>query len=338
MTRKLTKLAIVMLLLTVMAAALTVTMGGTVFAEQGETVYLGGTPIGISAKSDELIVSEIINVTSTEGSYSPAYQSGIVKGDIIAMVNNVRVTDINTFNEVIQSSDNGVVITVRRQNIMTDIIVKPAFDLAHNSKKIGLLLKNEIAGIGTLTFVTKNNRYGALGHMITDSFGYGEIYTNGNIYDCTVTGFNPASEDAAGELRGSIDYNNEAGTIDNNIFSGIFGNSDLSTENMREIQLGRREEVVNGKAQILTTINGKEPKLYDIEIIKAVKQSQPADKSMVIRITDKELKRTTGGILQGMSGSPIIQKGKLVGAVTHVFTSDSTKGYGIYVDWMLPNA
>lgn len=338
MTRKLTKLAIVMLLLTVMAAALAVTMGGTVFAEQAETVYLGGTPIGISAKSDELIVSEIINVTTSEGSYSPAYQSGIVKGDIIAMVNNVRVTDINTFNEAIQSADNEVVITVRRQNTLTDIIVKPAFDLAQNSKKIGLLLKNEIAGIGTLTFVTKNNRYGALGHLITDSFGYGEIYTGGNIYDCTVTGFNPASEDAPGELRGSIDYNKVAGTINKNIFCGIFGYSDLTTENLHEINLGRREEVVNGKAQILTTIDGKEPKLYDIEIIKAVKQTQPADKSMVIRITDKELKKTTGGILQGMSGSPIIQKGKLIGAVTHVFTSDSTKGYGIYVDWMLPNA
>lgn len=340
MAKRLIKPATFFVLLAVITAVFALSSGGAAFAAaaDGESVYLGGSPLGISAKSDYLIVSEIVNVTTSDGSYSPALQSGIVKGDVIVMVDNKRVADAREFNEAVCAAGDSLVLSVRRGDTISDFVIKPAFDIAQNARKVGLLVKNELNGMGTLTFVSKSGRYGALGHMITDGFGYGDIYSNGSVYGCTVTGFNPATEDKPGELRGSIDYKGTEGSIDRNLFCGIFGNFTADTTNMEEIRLADRREVKSGKAQILTTIDGKEPKLYDIEIIKAVKQETPADKSMVLRVTDRELKKTTGGILQGMSGSPIIQNGKLVGAVTHVFTSDSAKGYGIYVDWMLPNA
>lgn len=305
---------------------------------ENDTVYLGGTPLGIEAVSENFIVTEIVNVTTTEGCFSPALQSGILKGDILELLNGKRIKDIPQFNAEIQNADEDVTITVRRGDILTDFKVKPAYDIAQNMKKVGLMLKNEIAGIGTLTFISKDNRYGALGHMILDSFGYGGIYSNGYVYNCTIGGFHRAEGNTPGGLRGKIDYTAKIGTIDKNVFCGIYGEINTNSQALTEIEVGLRDTVKSGKAQIYTTIEGDMPKFYDIEIIKAVKQNSPSDKGMVIRIVDKELKNTTGGILQGMSGSPIIQNGKLIGAVTHVFTADSTKGYGIYIDWMLPNA
>lgn len=300
-----------------------------------DVVYLGGMPIGISAISENLIVSEIVNVVSNDGSYSPAYQSGVLKGDMILSVNGVEVRDLASFNEAVGNDGKAISIKVQRNADTLSFVVQPVMDLTQNSFKIGLLLKNELSGIGTMTFITKNNKYGALGHMIFDEYGYGGVYSSGYIYGCNITGYNVATEKQPGELRGTIDYVEHAGTICENAFCGLYGEFNFDKSNLQTIEVGHRNEVKNGKAHIYTTIEGNTPKLYEIEIIKAVSQDEPAEKGMVIRITDKELKKKTGGILQGMSGSPIIQNGKLIGAVTHVFTTDSTKGYGIYVDWML---
>lgn len=345
MLKRFSRHAVILALILTLAVAITGTLfiGGENFsaayaANEDNKVFLGGIPIGINAKSEQLIVSEIFNVTTKDGSYSPALQSGILKGDIIMGVNAKKISDISEFNDIVNKAESEVILTVKRGENLFDVIVNPAFDIAQNAKKIGLLVKNEINGIGTLTFMNKNNYYGALGHMIMDGFGNGGIYSSGTVYKCSVTGFQRATENEAGELRGRIDYSASVGTINKNIFCGIYGEINENALNLPEIELGRRDTVKSGKAQIYTTINGELPQFYDIEIIKAIKQKEPSDKGLVIRVTDKELKKTTGGILQGMSGSPIIQNGKLVGAVTHVFTTDSTKGYGIYIDWMLPNA
>ena len=298
------------------------------------TVYIGGEPIGISAQSEYFIVSELINVNTHEGSYSPAKRSGIVKGDIVYSLNGKRVTDIVEFNDEIQKSEKAVII-VKRGNNFINCEVKPVFDAVQNAYKVGMLLKNNITGIGTMTFVTKDGYFAALGHAICDEFGHSAAYNGGNIYACEVTGYNKTEVNRPGELRGNVDFNMVTGGINKNCIAGIYGKTIGNNYNTTEIQVASKDEVVAGKAEILTTIDGKEPKFYEIEIIKAVNQNSLADKSMVIRVTDKELKESTGGILQGMSGSPIIQNGKLVGAVTHVFISDSTKGYGIYAEWML---
>lgn len=302
-------------------------------AEEGNTVYLGGFPVGIASYSDNFIVSEIINVTTTEGSFSPALKAGLSKGDIILFVNGEKITDINTFNDIVSSSEK-VVVTVRRGDTVSDYTIVPVLDVTQNRKKLGLQIKNVLSGIGTMTFIGKNGRYAALGHMISDEFGNNSIYNKGNIFSCEIIGFKVADEEGPGALRGNVDFKSVIGEIDVNSFKGLYGKYLGNTEGLEEIEVGKATDVKPGKAYIYTTISGKTPKYYEIDIVKTFKQDVPAEKSMVIRVVDKELKQETGGILQGMSGSPIVQDGKLVGAVTHVFNSDSTKGYGIYAEWM----
>lgn len=306
-----------------------------------EEVYLGGTPIGIIANSEGLLVSEIVNVTSSEGSYSPSLKAGVEKGDVIVAVNGEKINDVARLNDVIQKSEGTVILTLQRGNDRITVSVSPMFDLTQNAKKIGIAVKNNIAGIGTLTFVKTGGDYGALGHQITDAFGNGAPYGTGKVFFCDITGYKRPTGDAPGELLGKINLDaNSVGTIDKNKFCGIFGT--INEENyysaLEKIKVGGKNAVHPGKAYIVTTINESLPQKYEIEIVKASNQSKPSEKSMVLRITDEKLLSSTHGILQGMSGSPIIQDGKLIGAVTHVFTNDSTMGYGIYIDWMINEA
>ena len=142
----------------------------------------------------------------------------------------------------------------------------------------------------------------------------------------------------AGELKGYFERKEQIGAIDKNNDYGIFGYiNDFNYKKYPLIEVGSKEDVTSGKAYIYTSIKGSVPKRYEIEIIKNINQSSPNQKGLVIRVTDKELLGTTGGIVQGMSGSPIVQNSKLVGAVTHVFINDPTRGYGIYIDWMINN-
>ena len=305
--------------------------------DQNQTVYLGGAPIGIIANSQGLIVSEITNITGETGSFSPALNAGFKQGDLIVAVNGERIFNIERLNEIIQNSQKILTFTVIRDGQALILQVQPTHDIVHNNKRIGLILKNNIAGIGTLTFIKENGRYGALGHRIADAYGNDGIYNNGKIFMCTISGFKRATQQLPGELLGKIDLNNPPiGTLEKNLFCGIFGTMEKNdySEN-KKIEVGSKDSIVPGKAYIYTTINEESPKKYEIEIIKAEKQEKPSEKSMVIRVTDKKLLASTGGILQGMSGSPIIQNDKLVGAVTHVFTNDSKTGYGIYIDWMI---
>lgn len=303
-----------------------------------EEVLIGGNPIGIIADTDGLLVTEFVNITTPDGAYSPAMKGGLRKGDIIIAINGEKVTDILRLNEIVQLTDLPLTFTVLRNNNEIIIPVKPANDLVTNAKKLGLMVKNNIAGIGTLTYIRDNNSYGALGHRIADSFGNDSLYKKGKLYLCDISGYKRASAETPGELIGKINLDSPAiGTINKNTFCGIFGNmgDNSSFLSNNRISVGHKSTVKPGKAYIMTTISGNTPNQYEIEIVKAFSQNEPSEKGMVIRVTDKTLLSTTGGILQGMSGSPIIQNGKLIGAVTHVFTNDTTMGYGIYIDWML---
>ena len=302
-------------------------------SDKSNTVILGGTPIGIIADSNGLVVNELINVTSNKGSFSPALKAGIKKGDVILSVNGENITNIADFNDTIQSSNGYISLKIKREDQEIVVNVFPEFDIVNNSKKIGLAVKNNIAGIGTMTY-RKNNHFAALGHRIGDAFGNDYIYHKGKIYECEITGYNRATENTPGELVGKIYFDQPIGTIEKNTFSGIYGENKIETSEEIAIEMGSKNDVTPGKAFIYTTINGEKPQKYEIEIIKKTQQNSPAEKGMVIRVTDKKLLETTGGILQGMSGSPIVQNEKLIGAVTHVFTNDSKIGYGIYIDWM----
>lgn len=305
----------------------------------GYKVFLGGTPIGIVIKSDSLIVAEFVDVIADDGSYSPALRAGLQKGDMILKVDGIKIENIAQLNDIVINAKKPLSITVLRNNEEITFNVLPAYDLTQQSNKIGLKCRGEMTGIGTLTYIKSDNRYGALGHYIADEYGYSENYNIGKIYNSTIIGYKKGIEGRAGELKGRIDLTAASiGTIDKNILTGIYGNIDEQQKLDRKcISVACRDEIKTGKAYIYTTIDGKIPKFYEIEIVKKEKQTELMDKSMVIRITDKELLEKTGGILQGMSGSPIVQNDKLIGAVTHVFISNPSMGYGVYADWMINN-
>lgn len=307
---------------------------GAMATDENTYVFVGGIPIGIAAYSDYFVVTEIVNINTQDGSFSPALRAGVLPGDIIVDINGKKISDLTEFNAEIQESDE-VILNIMRNNEKISCTVIPTYDPAQNAKKIGILIRNDLTGIGTLTFVTEDGEYGGLGHTICDKYLHCEIYQHGKIYACEITGYNKPKTNLPGELRGNVDFSAPIGTINKNNIAGIYGLSQINVQNYNKIAVASKNEVVPGKAQIATTIGGNNPEYYDIEIIKTIKQDSVADKGLVIRITDKDLLDSTGGILQGMSGSPIIQNGKLVGAVTHVFTNDPTKGYGIYAEWML---
>lgn len=212
-----------------------------------------------------------------------------------------------------------------------------------NQYKIGLWIRDSTAGVGTLTFYdNKTGTFAALGHPITD-VDTGTILNvnSGQIVNSSIVSVRKGVRGTPGELKGIfIDEDVVLGQIIKNTQCGIFGKSNLpiKNKNNKKMKLALRDEIKEGPAQIYTTIDGSEPKLYNIMVEKLLPQNSPGPKSMVIKVTDKELLEKTGGIVQGMSGSPIIQDNKIIGAVTHVLINKPDTGYGIYIEWMLKDA
>ena len=313
----------------------------TAVAETRE-VYLGGTPIGIGLVENGLIVTGTVDVITDEGAVCPARGSEILIGDVIVKINDEEFVSVKDFAEKLQKSENEVTLTLKRGGQAYRVILVPATDILTGLKKIGLTLKNGITGIGTLTFIEpKSMRFAALGHGVPDvDTGKAFLCDSGYVYSCTINSFRKAEEGKAGELSGHfVDRDHPIGIIEKCNEFGVYGSAmPIMTSDLKKVPIGTREEVKTGKATIYSTISGNTPKAYMIEIVKVAVQKKPKEKSMLIRVTDEELLRETGGILQGMSGSPIVQNGKLIGAVTHVLINDSTLGYALYADWMFENA
>ncbi len=300
---------------------------------QSRSVYLGGVPLGINVKAEGLIITAKQDVITSHGIETPFDSADIKSGDILVSIDGVAVHTQKEIEDAVGDKNN-VTVVIARGGKKYSYAVKTAEDVLTGRKKIGLWLRDGISGIGTLTYVDPSNmRYGALGHPIDES----TEYIGGAIYGANIYGYIKGEKGKAGELSGSYDPSDVIGSIDKNNKFGIFGKyrGDIASKEM--IPLGSKSTVKPGKAYIYTTIDGCCSKRYEIEIIKCNVQNKADSKGMVIRITDKELLERTNGILQGMSGSPIIQNGKLIGAVTHVFINDPTKGFGMYIDFMLPN-
>lgn len=279
-----------------------------------DELFIGGVPIGISIQTNGVVVSE-------DNEY-------FKEGDIIREINNEPVKSQRDFNNIEEAE-----INYLRQNKERKVIIK-------NLSELKMAATNNVSGVGTLTYVNPNtNEFGSLGHAVTENKSIIEV-EKGKVYSCNLLGIEKGKRNEPGQLRciflqnsgskGDICLNNKYG-----VFGTINDRSNLIDEN-RKAKIGGRLSVTPGKAKIVSNISGISEE-YDIEIIKANYQSNADDKSIVIRVTDKKLLELTGGIVQGMSGSPILQNGRIVGAVTHVFTSDPTKGYGVYIDWMLQN-
>ena len=301
------------------------------------SVLLGGTPLGIDLKVDGLMVTAKSGVITNDGTASPMDNVDVTFGDILYSVNGKKVDSAEAIAEILEGSDGAADLVFYRGALKKAYSVQAVRDMLSGKYKLGLMLQDSVAGIGTLTFIDpETGRFGCLGHAISGPDGTPVRSVYGTVYPAYITGAVKGKIGKAGELEGSFSTKDKPiGVLDKNSIYGNFGYYTGDMSDMQEIKVAPKEAITPGKAQIFSTVIGNEPELYDIEIIKVNEQDSPSDKSMVIRITDKELIEKTGGIVQGMSGSPIIRDGKLVGAVTHVFTSDPTKGFGIFVDWML---
>ena len=299
----------------------------------------GGDAIGIKIQTDGLVVVDTYLVNTTEGAINPAKEAGVLKGDLILAVNNQKVTTIEEYKQqlVLAQESKQVILTISRQGKTSHITVR-AVTTTDGVMTTGLYLRDKLAGIGTLTFIDPNsNKYGALGHEIIDQ-DTKELVTvkNGEIINSNVISVRKATSGKPGEKVADIMFDEHLGTLEKNNNFGIYGvMSSNIFSNKQLLPIAYTNEVKTGPAQILTVLNGNKVEAFEINITEVSPQTQKAIKGIKYEVTDPRLLKETGGIVQGMSGSPIIQDGKIIGAVTHVLVHDSTTGYGIFIEWML---
>ncbi len=303
-------------------------------------VYPGGQPVGIKLNTDGVLVVGLSDVQSENGSKtSPAVEGGLQIGDSIIKINNEPISDSKSLIDKVNKNQK-LSINILRNGKTYIKTVFPSKSSSDGSYKLGIWVRDSTAGVGTLTFYDeKTGKFAALGHPITDiDTGTLLKVKDGTIINSKIISIKKGIKGSPGEVRGMfIDEENPIGNILSNTMCGIYGDKFKIKINkkIKPMEIAFRNEVREGDAQILTTINQEEPKYYNIKIEKLLVQDSPGPKSMVIKITDPELLKKTGGIVQGMSGSPIIQDNKIVGAVTHVLINNPDTGYGIYVEWML---
>lgn len=308
-------------------------------------VYPGGIPIGVRVNSEGVLVVGYSDITiNDEKQESPGKAGGLEIGDVILKVNGIEMDNAQDLLKTLKNLDKDVIkvdILRNGQNMTKVIKLQKENDKDY---KIGLWIRDSTAGVGTLTFYDKTTgKFGALGHPITDCDTNEKfLIKDGDVVESSIISVRKGEKGCPGELKGIfINENSPNGKIEKNTQSGIFGeinNSSSILKNSSPMRIGLRNEITEGKAKIITTIDENGPQEFDIEIEKLLTQNAPGSKSMVIKITDPRLLEKTGGIVQGMSGSPIIQNDKIVGAVTHVLINKPDTGYGIYIEWMLEDA
>lgn len=306
-------------------------MGGADYPTyEGEEVYLGGTPIGLEMQG-AVRVRNLMTVVTQEGAVVPTRDKDIAIGDEIVSVNGVEVVTPRELAREIDKGKDGVVLVIRRGTETLEIELVPAKDSLTGRYRLGIEVDAGTAGVGTLTYVRKNGEFGALGHRVS---GEEKGENTGLVFPAVISGVNKAEKGKAGALVGTFMPTRPFGEITKNTGVGVYGRW-LANPPQTRVYVGGRAAVTVGSAKIYTTVEGRFPDFYDVEILKIYDQNSPQEKSFIISVTDADLLAATGGIVQGMSGSPIIQNDRLVGAVTHVIVNEPTKGYGIFVDWMI---
>ena len=300
-----------------------------------------GMPVGIYVKTEGVLVVGTGEFTGHDGiRYNPS-RSVLKSGDYILKMNDEPITGKKMFMNALQENgEEDLILTIRREAEEFEVKVVPVKDQS-GTYKIGIWIRDNAQGVGTLTYVDENGGFGALGHGINDmDTGTLMSLKKGTLYHTDIISIRKGKSGSPGELTGMIDYADEdiLGSISRNEERGIFGScGQLLEEEMlyEPVPVGLRQEVTEGPAKILCSLDGETSELYDIEITDIVYDKAHVNREIVLRITDEELIERAGGIIQGMSGAPILQNGKLIGAVTHVFVQDATKGYGIFIENML---
>ena len=300
-----------------------------------------GTPFGIKIYSDGVVIIGISDVPTIHGAVSPAIICGLQKGDIITDVNNVNVKTNDELEKIIENSDGkDIIIKAKRKNKEFTTTLKPKISSDDGKYHAGIWVRDSCVGIGTLTFKNPvNSSFAGLGHGIcdTDTHEIMPLYT-GNIVEASVLGIQKGSCGSPGELKGCFLSSKSLGTIYSNSDMGIYGALAESPTLGEPIKVATKQNVKKGPAKLLTTINGTEPDYYDINIDSVNYNKNIPTQNIKVSVKDSRLLSETGGIVQGMSGSPIIQNGELVGAITHVLVNNPKKGYAIFAETMLTNS
>lgn len=295
----------------------------------------GGMPFGVKIFSPGVTV---VKFTATKGkNASSAYLSGLREGDIITHINGVRVTNIEGFiKEIDKAGASTINLVAQRNGKEMTFLVKPRYSKDDGRYKTGIFIKDSVAGIGTVTFIDpETNTFGGLGHAICDTSGKPTEFSQGAIMDVNINGVVKGAVGAPGELKGAFS-SKRTGKLLKNCNSGVFGvlSDNVSYKTSEKLKICPKEDVKEGDAYIKCTLNNEGIGTYKVKIYD-VDKTNSGVKNFKIKVTDKKLLDLSGGIVQGMSGSPVIQDGKLVGAVTHVLINDPTTGYGIFIENML---
>lgn len=312
-------------------------------------VVPGGQSIGVKLTTEGVLVVGHHLIDTTKGQKSPGEFAGIEVGDMITKINGIKMHSMNEVSKLVQDAGEGdkeLNIEVIRGEKAIKTVLKPEKAKGDHLYRLGLYIRDSAAGVGTMTFYEPiSKRYGALGHVISDVDTRKPISVhNGQLLRSSVTSISRGIHGEPGEKLASISKDKDVlGSIHKNSSLGIYGEllEGSKMENQlydKALPITTASEVKEGPATILTVINGEEVEEFDVEIVSNIVQEEPGTKGLVIKVTDPVLLKETGGIVQGMSGSPIIQDGKIIGAVTHVFVNDPTSGYGCHIGWMLEEA
>ena len=303
-------------------------------------LYPGGVPFGVKFMTEGLLVVGFCDVDSGAKKTNPSSDAGLRVGDRILSVNGKRLSSAAEFGKIVESSQGKAISLVcLRGSSEYKATLTPVFSKSENCYKTGVYIKDNGAGLGTVTYIVPNSlEFAGLGHGICEGEG-GKLVpiSRGSVVNVGIDGVIKGQCGTPGELKGHF-KSGKCGTLLQNTDCGVFGvltslPNGLPSE---PLSLGLRDELREGKAYIYCTLDGTAPQKYEIEI-SSIDRSATAGKCFTVKVTDSKLIEKTGGIVQGMSGSPIIQNGKLVGAVTHVMINDPTTGYGIFIENMLAN-
>ncbi len=298
-----------------------------------------GEPIGIYVATNGLLVLDTAEIQGADGlTYAPG-ENILKTGDYILKWNHQSISTIEKLNQAVQKTGNKkATVTIRREEEELEVAVRPVL-ASDQTYKIGTWVREDTQGIGTLTYVTEDGSFGTLGHGITDA-DTGNLLDlqDGELYQTKIMSVIKGTSGEPGELQGYINMvaKNQIGAIEKNTPLGVFGTmkNGLDKSYYDEfLPVGMKQEIKKGKAYLYSKLAG-EARKYEINI-ESIDINSTNNKSMVIRITDQRLLSRTGGIVQGMSGTPILQNGKIIGAVTHVLVDDPTRGYGVFIENML---
>lgn len=304
-------------------------------ATQVRQVVPLGQAAGIKLFSDGVLV---VGTGEIEGK-NPARACGLKEGDIITHINSTQVDSIEQVREILQTvGEDAMSIRATRNGKQLQMTAKAVQCSTDGTYKLGAWIRDSMAGIGTLTYYDpESGAFGALGHGVNDvDTSLLLPLESGGLMPVQVSGVKKGQSGQPGELHGNFEVQTEIGTLSANTASGIFGTLTTTPEGtMAVLPVAKRSEIRTGKATILSTVAGDKVEEYEVEILRLFPDSNSDTRDLMLRVTDPRLLEVTGGIVQGMSGSPILQNGKIIGAVTHVLVSDPTRGYGIALEDML---